>query len=132
MLCSIARASCSEAVACTRHNNTSTTKQRTHDEVRIAVQSCDAEIIAIGMCHFQRTALGLVSLFFISLLLGQLLGQPPVAPPAILQHGIVNAASRMPPDVPGGSIARGSLFTIYGVRLGPETPALGEVALRFT
>jgi uncharacterized protein (TIGR03437 family) len=84
------------------------------------------------MCHFQRTALGLVSLFFISLLLGQLLGQPPVAPPAILQHGIVNAASRMPPDVPGGSIARGSLFTIYGVRLGPETPALGEVALRFT
>jgi uncharacterized protein (TIGR03437 family) len=80
------------------------------------------------MCYFQRTALGLVSLVSIS----QLMGQQRVAPPAILPHGIVNTASRMPPDVPGGSIARGSLFTIYGVRLGPETPALGEVTLRFT
>jgi uncharacterized protein (TIGR03437 family) len=39
-------------------------------------------------------------------------------PPAITQEGVRNAASRMPPSLPGGSLAPGALFTIQGLRLG--------------
>jgi uncharacterized protein (TIGR03437 family) len=39
-------------------------------------------------------------------------------PPAIGQNGVMNTASRIPPTLPGGPIARGTLFTIAGVRLG--------------
>jgi uncharacterized protein (TIGR03437 family) len=47
------------------------------------------------------------------------------AQPLIFGRGIVNAASYMPAGLPGGSIARGSLFTIFGTRMGPATsPAL--------
>lgn len=42
-----------------------------------------------------------------------LLGQP-----GIRQNGVMNMASRIPPTLAGGAIARGTLFTIYGVRLG--------------
>lgn len=38
--------------------------------------------------------------------------------PGIRQNGVVNSASRIPPTLAGGAIARGALFTIYGVRLG--------------
>jgi uncharacterized protein (TIGR03437 family) len=41
--------------------------------------------------------------------------------PLISARGIFNAASFMPAGLPGGSIARGSLFTIFGARLGPGT-----------
>ncbi len=41
-----------------------------------------------------------------------------VAQPAIRQNGVINSASRIPPALAGGSIARGALFTIYGVRFG--------------
>ncbi|HYL39523.1 MAG TPA: IPT/TIG domain-containing protein, partial [Bryobacteraceae bacterium] len=40
------------------------------------------------------------------------------AQPGIRQNGVVNAASLIPPTLPGGVIARGALFTIHGVRLG--------------
>ena len=40
------------------------------------------------------------------------------AQPGIQQNGVVNLASQMPPTLEGGAIARGALFTIYGVRLG--------------
>lgn len=40
------------------------------------------------------------------------------APPWIAQNGVVNSASRIPATLAGGAIARGALFTIYGVRLG--------------
>jgi len=43
--------------------------------------------------------------------------------PAINPHGVVNGASFMSPGQPGGSIARGALFTIFGQNLGP-TPAV--------
>lgn len=39
-------------------------------------------------------------------------------PPSIRTGGVVNAASRMPPMLPAGAIARGALFDIVGVRLG--------------
>src|SRR5579864_4013845 len=47
------------------------------------------------------------------------------APPAISPEGVINAASQMPSQLPGGAIARGSLFRILGVRLGP-----GQVSVR--
>jgi uncharacterized protein (TIGR03437 family) len=40
------------------------------------------------------------------------------AQPGIGQNGVVNAASLIPPTLPGGAIARGALFIIHGVRLG--------------
>ena len=42
----------------------------------------------------------------------------PAQPPAIATGGVVNAASRTPPVLPGGAIARGALFEIAGIRLG--------------
>lgn len=39
--------------------------------------------------------------------------------PAIRPHGIVNAASFYAPGLPAGSIARGSIFTIFGSAMGP-------------
>src|ERR1700736_4430236 len=47
------------------------------------------------------------------------------APPAIRPEGVINAASQMPAQLPGGAIARGSLFRILGERLGP-----GQVTVR--
>jgi uncharacterized protein (TIGR03437 family) len=41
--------------------------------------------------------------------------------PAIRLHSIVNAASFSPPGLPAGSIALGSIFTIFGGALGPAT-----------
>jgi uncharacterized protein (TIGR03437 family) len=65
------------------------------------------------------------------------------APPTIAQHGIVNLASRMPSRLTGNSIARGSLISIQGFRLGPPaeearaagtalTPSLAGVSVRVT
>lgn len=39
-------------------------------------------------------------------------------PPAITQESVRNAASRMPPSLPGGALAPGALFTLDGLRLG--------------
>lgn len=36
-------------------------------------------------------------------------------------RGMVNSASYMAPGIPGGSIARGSMFAIFGSRLGPAS-----------
>ena len=38
-------------------------------------------------------------------------------PPAITQEGVRNAASHIPPSLPGGALAPGALFTIDGLRL---------------
>ena len=43
------------------------------------------------------------------------------AQPLIAPRGIVNGASFMTRGLPAGSIAQGSLFTIFGVRLGPSS-----------
>jgi len=43
------------------------------------------------------------------------------AQPYINTNGVVNAASFTPPDLPGGALARGRLFTIFGRQLGPAT-----------
>lgn len=62
--------------------------------------------------------------------------------PVINPHGIVNGGSFMSPGLPGGSIARGSLFTIFGQNLGPLSPVpasslpfaktLGGVSIKVT
>jgi uncharacterized protein (TIGR03437 family) len=41
--------------------------------------------------------------------------KPPVA-------AVVNAASRMPNNLPAGAIAQGSVFSVYSVGIGPSTP----------
>jgi uncharacterized protein (TIGR03437 family) len=48
-----------------------------------------------------------------SLLFGQV--------PAIYPHGVVNSASLLSPGLPAGSIAQGSIFSIFGANLGPAT-----------
>jgi uncharacterized protein (TIGR03437 family) len=77
----------------------------------------------LGWCHTYGLGLPrsyypqLAKLFAGFLVLAVLLFAQPPAPPYIDQGGIVNAASRMPPTLPGGAIARGALFTISGLRL---------------
>jgi len=41
--------------------------------------------------------------------------------PAIYPHGVVNSASLLAAGLPAGSIAEGSIFTIFGSALGPQT-----------
>lgn len=43
--------------------------------------------------------------------------------PWIFPRQISNSASNMPQGLPGGGIARGSIFSIYGTNLGPVAPA---------
>jgi uncharacterized protein (TIGR03437 family) len=68
---------------------------------------------------------------------------PVEAPPTIAQGGVVNLASRIPSRLTGGAIARGSLMSIQGWRLGPAaeerlatgaqpTPSLAGVSVRVT
>ncbi len=49
------------------------------------------------------------------------------AEPVIFLRAVLNAASFMPPGVPGGSIARGSIFTIFGRDIGPAVRATVSV-----
>jgi uncharacterized protein (TIGR03437 family) len=44
--------------------------------------------------------------------------------PFVYYRGAVNAASFLPPGLPNGAIARGSMFSIFGRGLGPGTPQL--------
>ena len=69
--------------------------------------------------------------------------QSAIAQPLITPKGIVNAAATLtPPGLPSGSIGRGSLFTVYGVRMGPAVgvsasaypllPTLSDVSVKIT
>ena len=44
-------------------------------------------------------------------------------PPAILQEGVRNEASRIPPSLPGGALSPGSRIVINGLRF-PSLPSL--------
>lgn len=46
-------------------------------------------------------------------------GPASAQPPSIRLHGVVNAANFYAPGLPGESIARGSIFSIFGSALGP-------------
>ncbi len=50
------------------------------------------------------------------------------AQPVIFPKGIVNGASYARPGLPSGSIARGSLFTVFGKGLGPAAPGVQVTA----
>src|SRR5579871_5093169 len=52
-------------------------------------------------------------------------------PPAIFQEGVRNAASRIPPSLPGGSLAPGALFTVGGVGFGDSPAAIRIQVGRF-
>jgi len=43
-------------------------------------------------------------------------------PPLIYNRSILNAASFMPNRLPGGAIAQGSIFSLFGAHLGPTSP----------
>ena len=43
-------------------------------------------------------------------------------PPLIYSRSVYNAASYTPAGIPGGAIAQGSIFTLFGARLGPSQP----------
>ena len=48
-----------------------------------------------------------------------LYAQPSITQPLITPRGIVNAASLIAPGLPNAAIARGSLFSLFGQRVGP-------------
>ncbi len=64
----------------------------------------------------------------LALALAQDGSQEGAAPPAIAQWGIINWASRMPPQLAAGGIAPGSLIRIRGWRLGPAP--LADLSIR--
>jgi uncharacterized protein (TIGR03437 family) len=65
-----------------------------------------------------RTRLGLPGLFTLLLVASTASAQPPL----IYSRSIYNAASYLPPGIPAGAIARGSIFSMFGARIGPATP----------
>ena len=56
------------------------------------------------------------------------LAQTYVAPPYINGHSVRNGASYLPPSLPSGAIAQGSIFALFGSALGP---AAGVQALTY-
>src|SRR4051794_3872553 len=63
------------------------------------------------------SARGLVCALFVT---AGVCPQLSIAQPLITPKGIVNAASLLTPGLPSGSIARGSFFSIFGARMGPD------------
>ena len=61
----------------------------------------------------------ILALFVAAVFLTLLMSES-VAPPAIDQGSVVNAASRIPSTLPAGSLARGSRIVIRGLRMGPQ------------
>ena len=66
-----------------------------------------------------KTSAG-IPLLLAAFLAPGLFGQQPRIPP----RAVVNAASFARPGLPNGSIGRGSIFTIFGERIGPDSPAV--------
>ena len=62
-------------------------------------------------------------------LLAGLLNAQDIRLPTIDPGGIVNAASFLPPTLPGGAIAQGSIFSIFGENLGPKGLEARELPL---
>jgi uncharacterized protein (TIGR03437 family) len=57
----------------------------------------------------------------LGVLAGWIISLPAYSAPVIYPHSILNAASYYAPGLPAGSIAQGSLFTIFGSGIGPAT-----------
>jgi uncharacterized protein (TIGR03437 family) len=55
-----------------------------------------------------------------------------LAQPSIDLGGVRNAASLMPPGLPGSSIAPGSIFVVFGQNIGPATPASATLPFQVT
>ena len=49
-------------------------------------------------------------------------GAAALAQPAVYPNGVVNAASFVPVGLPGGDIAQGSMFAVFGQNMGPTIP----------
>lgn len=57
-----------------------------------------------------------------ALILNFLLVASAWAQPLVYNRSVLNAGSFMPQGLPGGGIARGSIFSIFGTRFGPSSP----------
>ncbi len=64
--------------------------------------------------------------FYLRIAIGVVFAIAVQAKPAIYLHQVVNAGSYYPPGLPAGSIAQGSLFSIFGAALGPATRDLAN------
>ncbi|MBZ2183672.1 MAG: hypothetical protein K7J46_03100 [Bryobacter sp.] len=64
-----------------------------------------------------------MSKFLSCLILAAALSMVLEAQPLVSEGGILNAASYLSPRLPGGAIAQGSIFVIFGDRMGPATLA---------
>ncbi len=76
---------------------------------------------AAGPTHPSKASLTRRPCLLLIALLG--CGESLLALPRIFPNGIVNGASFVRPGLPGGKIARGSIFSIFGGGLGPEAGA---------
>ena len=56
-----------------------------------------------------------------SLLLASTFAAMGIAQPVVSDGGVVNAASYANPGIPSGAIAQGSMFIVFGARIGPAT-----------
>ena len=61
-----------------------------------------------------RTTIAILSLFCFAI------NPAASGAPSFTEDSILNAASFLPPGLPGGPIAQGSIFTIFGIGLGPD------------
>jgi uncharacterized protein (TIGR03437 family) len=64
-----------------------------------------------------------MSRYLSTALLALAAGSTLMAQPVVNDGGILNAASYISSRLPGGAIARGSIFVVFGARLGPATLA---------
>lgn len=73
----------------------------------------------------QSTAMGVPPMIrsLMRVALGAALAVAMQASPAIYMHSVVNGASFYAPGLPGGAIAQGSMFSIFGAGLGPAQAA---------
>ncbi len=63
-----------------------------------------------------RSTIPLAGAIFAALTAGAAYSQPARIPP----RGVVNAASFARPGLPNGAVAQGSIFSIFGIRIGPD------------
>ena len=76
---------------------------------------------AVGPSHPSKASLTRRPCLLLIGLLG--CGELLLALPRIFPNGVVNGASFVRPGLPGGKIARGSIFSIFGGGLGPDAGA---------
>src|SRR5579872_5863850 len=73
-----------------------------------------------NMLKFRRVGVPSMIRFYLRVAISVVFSIALQAKPAIYLHQVVNAGSYYPTGLPAGSIAQGSLFSIFGSALGPQ------------